>query len=126
MFDSREYLEAIRPPEFIGSDGARFVGRLLSIDEWQPYEERMRAASRGELTWPDLQRLLADLTRAFFPRGWRAWTARFWRPCWWYVRRLPPLGQLRAVYSFMQSQGKALGLETPDLGTSTRRLLGLD
>lgn len=125
MFDSIAYMAATRPPEFIAVDGTRFIGRLLSVDEWQPYEVRMQAASRGELAWPALRDLLRDLTREFFPRGFAFWRRRFWRPCWWYVNRLPPVGQLRAVYSFMQSQGTALGMEPPTLGPKTLMLLGI-
>lgn len=126
MFDSQQFLAALERPRFIAPNGTEFVGRVLSIDEWQPYELRMQAASRGDLAWPALRRLLRDLTFAFFPRGWRFWTARFWRSCWWHVTRLPPVGQLRAVHSFMLSQGRAMGLTPPTLGPKMRELLGID
>lgn len=126
MFDSKQYLESLEPPVFIAPDGSRFIGRILSIDEWQPFEMRMQMAGRGELTGPQLFKLLRDITGAFFPRGWRFWSRRWWRGCWYHVHRLPPIGQLRAVYSFMLSQRQALGLEMPTLGTEIQRLIDGD
>lgn len=121
LFDSREYLEALRPPEFVAPNGTRYRGKLLSVDEWQPFEERLRAAQAGQLVGPALHALLRDLTSAMFPRDWRFWK----RSCWQQVKRLPPVGQLRAVYTFLQSQGEALGVKTPTLSLETRTLLGL-
>lgn len=126
VFDSRKFLEAMRPPEFTAKNGDVFVGRILSIEEWQPYEVRMQKAAAGAMQWPEMRALLRDLTIEFFPRGWRFWTLRFWRPCWYWVDKLPPVLQLRAVYSFMHSQADALGLEMPTLGTKMQKLLGLD
>lgn len=124
MFDSREYLEALEPPVFIAQNGVRFVGRVISVDEWEPFKERMLAV--GEATdFTAVFRLHRDLTQLFFPRGRRFWTRRFWRPAWWYVSRLPPLGQMKAVYSFMQSQVRALGQELPPPTPGLKKLLGL-
>lgn len=123
MFDSREYLESLEPPQFIAADGTTFVGRVVSVDEWEPLKERMAAASGGTFDVKTLNALLRDLTYLFFPRGWRFWTKKFWRPAWWYVRRLPSLGQLQATWSFMRSQARALGQEEPLLTPGLRKLL---
>lgn len=125
MFDSKQYLAGLEPPTFIASDGSKFVGRLLSVEEWLPYESRMQQASLGEMTGIQMRAFIRDLVMVFFPRGWRLWTRRWWRPCWWYVRRLPPVGQLRAVHSFMESQREGLGIESPPLGTKVQQLLGI-
>lgn len=126
MFDSRQYLESLEPPVFIAPDGSRFIGRILSIEEWQPFEMRMQAAGRGELTGQQMLAFMYQITSAFFPRGWRFWTKRWWRPCAWHIRRLPPVGQLRAVYSFMRSQRLALGMEMPTLGPEIQKLIDGD
>lgn len=122
MFDTREFLLSLAAPEFIAADGTRFRGRVLSLPQWQAFEGRMQAARNQQLDWRALQALILDLCDAFFPRGRRFWTRRFWRPVRWHVSRLPPVGQMRAMWDFMQSQGQAAGMEvTPPPGTSPLR-----
>lgn len=120
MFDTREYLKSLEPPTFVSADGRPYVGRVLSLHEWQRFEPRMAAARAHKLAGDDLRRLIEDLVGAFFPRGRKFWTRDFWQPVAWHIRKLPPIGQLRACYDFMRSQGRALGTELPEpqiLGT---------
>lgn len=122
-FDSQQYMAALQPPTFIALNGRKYVGRILSVDEWQPYQIQMRDAGRGDGTvdWNKLRKVMYNITKALFPKPW--W--KFWeRGAIYWLRKLPPVGQMRAVWDFMQSQAKALGMElkpTPGM----LRLLGL-
>ena len=122
MFDAQEYLAAIEPPTFVAPNGKKYVGRVLSTDEFIPYQVAMREVTAGEqLDWRRLQRVLLRLTRAFFPKPrWRFWerSAASW------VRTLPPVGQMRAMWDFMASQGKASGMESVTPTPGILRLLG--
>lgn len=116
MFDAQAYLAALEPPVFIAPNGRRYVGKVLSVDEWEPFQEAMRDITTAQAKappyaagdgWKPLQQVLYRLTDAFFPRPW--W--RFWqRRVSYWIRRLPPEGQVKAVWDFMRSQGKASGM----------------
>lgn len=106
MFDAREYLATFEVPVFIAPNGRRYEGRILSADEWAPLQAKLKNVEN--VRWPELQRVLFELTDAIFPKPrWRIWerSVRDW------LKRLPPVGQMRAVWSFMQSQASALGME---------------
>lgn len=47
MFDAREYLRALQPPQFVDLEGTTHTGRVLSVEEVPDLVERMNVY--GEL-----------------------------------------------------------------------------
>lgn len=116
VFDTREYIASQEPPVFVAADGTRYVGRVLSMPQWQRFEERVGKAKNKELAWPELQRLILDLCDAFFPPSGSFWsylTGRR-RTVRWHVQRLPPIVQMQALWDFMRSQASAAGVPLPE------------
>ncbi len=109
MFDTREYLEGIEPPTFIAPNGKVYVGTVRSYDEWLPFQERLESTLGVDgLSVNNVRQIAYDLTRWLFPKPW--W--KFWqRSCVYHVMRLPPMVMVKAIFSFIQSQGQALGVE---------------
>lgn len=117
LFDSQQYLEALGPPEFVAPNGKKYVGRILSTDQFLKYQALFRGASESGLAQ---RRAMFKITAAIFPKPW--WKVRERSVASW-LRTLPPVGQVRAVWDFMQSQAKAYQTTlTPSPGM--QRLLG--
>lgn len=111
-FNAKEYLDSLEPPEFVAPDGTKYVGRILSADQFHRYRAELQSAKdNGELRWPQLQRVMFKLTACMFPHHW--WQFRRRSVVSW-LKQLPPAGQMRAVWDFMRSQGKAFGTEVPE------------
>lgn len=121
MFDAREYLATLEPPQFTAPNGRIFVGRILSYPQFLPLQARMNEIGRSQLTHDKLYAAAKELTNAMFPKPW--WM--FWRrSCAYYVLRLPPLGVLRALQSFTGALAPVLGLtldEAPQLEVDESR-----
>jgi hypothetical protein len=110
MFDTQEYLATVEPPKFKAADGTLYSGRILSVDEFEPIQLLFRNAKKdgkNRIEWRLMQKLLLKITDAFFPHPWYkpGMSVRD------HVAKLPPVGQMRAVWDFMQSQRVSLGLE---------------
>lgn len=113
VFDAQQYLDAVSPPTFKDPTGRLHVGRVLSVDQWTPLEMRLRAAALTK-TWPPLVLAMRLMVRAFFPQPWYKRLrlgVRGRSVETWIFEHLPPIVQLRAVWSFMESQGTALGIK---------------
>lgn len=109
-------MASLAPPTYRAQNGAVYVGRVLSADEVTPLETALRDAG-GD--WYKTKLALRAVTKAYFPRDWR----RPWRrTVWSWIKRLPPIGQMAAVWDFMQSQASALGVTLP-LPPGIKRLL---
>ncbi len=82
---------------------------ILSADEVAPLEAALRGAGKD---WAKTQAAMKAVTEACFPQS--HW-ARLWRvnPVWRYVRKLPPPGQMKAIWDFIERQVIALGLSMP-------------
>ena len=120
MFDSREYLADLEPPVFVAPNGRKYVGRILSHPQWVPLQGYLNDLSdRGSMTNEKIHLAAARISRAMFPKPW--W--KFWQhSATWFIMRLPPTGQLKALWSFMDSQGPALGV-VMDPSPGTKQLL---
>lgn len=134
-FDREEYLATLEPPVFTAG-GQRFIGQVLSAEEWFPLEARLERAAAGELSRVELLALVRDLTQAMFPPDPKPTLRERWRygprprrSVWDVVRRLPFNGQLEAIRSFSEAQariqhGARLGdtetpTESPTTGSSS-------
>lgn len=122
VFDSREYMRSLEPPRFVAPDGTEYVGRVLSLPQWQRYEARVTAAKNRQLDWAEVNKLILDLCDAFFPPTGSLWsyvTGRR-RTVRWHVSRMTPVMQMAALWDFMKSQGKASGVLLPETPGTTQ------
>lgn len=118
VFNAKEYLEALQPPRFVAPDGTEYVGRILSADEWEPLQLSMRRSSAEGTRWKDVHSNIRRICDAMFPPP-RFHRLRGLRSVADWISLLPPVGQMRAVWDFMQSQARAQGVTlTPSPGTS--------
>jgi len=118
MFDAPAYLKSLQPPEFIDQNGHKHVGRIIGADTWQRLQSRVRLTKRedGSFDPQDLNRAMNAMVHAMFPRPWwKVWE----RSVAWHLWRLPGTGRMRAVWSFMQSQASANGMEPEPLPGTT-------
>lgn len=109
MFDAKEYMEAVEPPVFRAPNGRVYTGRVLSHQEWLPLQRHLNSLQNThQLTREKLYEAARKLTRAMFPKPWwKVWE----RSATYHVLRLPPVGLLKALWSFMDAQAPALGIE---------------
>lgn len=125
-FDAKRYLEALGPPTYVDSRGREHTGRVLSQAEWLPLQERLRDMAEGAdedgVDPASMRRVVARVAGTLFPRPWHQWLNPFYRSVTRDVLALPPLGQLRALWSFIQAQGRAMGTE-PQAPPGLRDLL---
>lgn len=113
MFDAKQYLESLEPATFIDPKGRKHVGRILSYEEWLPFQERMRELSKGEPTPEKTSKIIREFCGALFPKPW--W--KFWRrSVTQHVLMLPPTAAIAALQSFSQSQAKILEANPSGLG----------
>lgn len=66
VFDAAEYVEALEPP-ILKIAGRTYRGRLLSMDEWIPFEPRTMRVANQEADWPEARAWIRDFTDATFP-----------------------------------------------------------
>lgn len=111
-FNAQEYLETYRPPIFVDVDGKEYEGRVLSHEQWLPFEQRFHALGEGEADYSEVRGLVSDLTRAMFPRGWRFWR----RSVRSRLLHMPPMAWLHALAHFRQAQARHYGLPISPTG----------
>ena len=109
MFDAKQYLDSFEAPLFVDPDGQEHRGILLSHQQWLPLQKHLNAlANINTLTIDSLHEAIRLIINAIFPRPW--W--KFWSPrVSSYVMALPPTGQLKALWSFLEPQESLLGIE---------------
>ncbi len=103
MFDAQAYLTTLEPPVYIDRAGKKHTGRVLGADQWLMFQHSLRASD-------NVDRILQRIVAHIFPHPW--W--KIWRhSVRWDIWQLPPIGRMRAVWNFMQSQAKAMGVSFP-------------
>lgn len=125
-FNADAYVSALEPPVFV-TGGVEHVGRIVSFEEWIPFERRLTKYRTGGMLPHEAQRLLRDLADLIFPPPPRP------RVPWWrrrLGRRPPPAApsvgdalaalpmpvQLEALAGFIASQVSAVQAAVEHLG----------
>ncbi len=115
IYDAEEYGEAIEPP-VLRIAGKEWTGRLLSIEEIAPYQNKIAKAVANE-KWDELREMVAIVTDLIFPPE---LTLKFWKwqpPASWYLLRLPQTTMLRLFKAFTEPQRQAMRVNPEPLGT---------
>lgn len=112
MFNADAYLESLEPPQ-VKLGGTLYKGRLLSIEEWAPFERRFSkmVETPDDQTLNDVLGVVEDYLRLAFASYARpAW--QFWRPRNPFVDRFmhqPAAMITKTMESFLRSQALANG-----------------
>jgi hypothetical protein len=124
-FNTAPLLEEFGPPVFV-HEGRRFVGRHMSIVEWLAHVGELEKLGGKALTLPERLGLHRRLCDEWFPPPPRRYGVGRFRVG---PRTGPSVGAIlvalpypvqdAALASFINSQVRALGLNTPALGTAT-------
>ena len=115
-FDADEYLAALEPPRF-RFRGREYTGRLLSVEEWEPFRGRLASLDADGEDVGELRDLLREFVDTLFPREW--W--RVWRPRVSDLFLTLPFGaQLAAFQDFVQAQARAMQQQAPTPGSNSR------
>lgn len=87
--------------------GVRYEGRLLSIEEWLPFLDRVQAIQRtGKTEMADVVTLYRDYMRAVFPRS----RFKFWAPDPVPILMRQPFTVVRQAFDrFFSLQALAMG-----------------
>lgn len=121
MFDFDSFEQSLEPPR-AQLDGHVYIGRVLSIEEWEPYRARAaeleEAERNGKGDSAAFTAFAAEYLRAIFPT-----------PPWWKVwvrdpvpRMLTHAGLVKALYDFFAHQARAIALmsgASPTAGTDS-------
>jgi len=102
-FDADAYLEALGHPT-ITIGGRTHKGRLLSIEEWLPFEPMMKKAAARNMEFSELKTLVKKYCRKIFPRRFRFWR----RSVGSQILKLPPQAMIEAMVSFFECQGRVM------------------
>lgn len=121
-------VEFARPAVIVG--GRRYVGRILSYDEFAPFQEGVEAARKGKMTEAMLVDFFRAYSRAIFrkppwwpPDGWswRQWRLerRYWRgdPTA-ALMQLPPATMVSTFLGFFVCQRHALEPQSKKIPTN--------
>lgn len=107
-FDTREWLGTLDPPEFYTGSGKKYIGRILSVEQWMPFEQILKELETEEgenISIADILHISKTITDYLFPHP--RW--KFWRkPCSYHVSKLPPIFQMKVAMDFSQAQGEAI------------------
>lgn len=114
MFNAQEYLEALDRPTYTDTRGRTHVGEVVSTEEWLPIQERLFETVQDGVDMPTMRILVREITKLMFPVPWYQRLNPFYRSVTRDVLALPPMGMLSAVWSFLQSQGRQVGVEMPE------------
>jgi hypothetical protein len=103
-FDADERLANLARPA-IKLGGRVYVGRLLSIEEWEPFEERMEALKNKTMSEPSVREFFREYGHTIFARRW--WERWKGDPTDRLLREAP-IVQLEAFVSFWVAQQRAM------------------
>lgn len=124
-FNADAWVEATTPPEF-QVRRRRFVGRILSADEWfrlHANKNKVLAGVEAAKVSPaghdsrailrDVRNTTRDFIASWFPAPWYArpvvWVfGNGWNPAWRCFKRLPEKVQLEAIKDFCECQRNAM------------------
>lgn len=113
MFDADQYLESLKPPE-IKLQGKVYKGRLLSLEEWLPFEQTLGAFKTVKENGNAVQDLAAmkSVIRKFcevvFPTPFWQIFNPFKKTVAEMVIALPPAVMFKATRDFFESQARGL------------------
>lgn len=102
-FDADEMLQGLEPPT-ITVGGRTYRGRLLSLEEWAPFEPDIRRAMQREMDVAELREFLRRYVDTIFPRPW--WAALSRPRMSSVVLALPLKVQMEALRDFLACQGR--------------------
>jgi hypothetical protein len=117
MFDAMVHVKALEAPTFKDVDGTIHYGRLVGTDTFLRIAPKLRVKdAKGNPDGPAINRAMKEIADLMFPPDrWRPWRLSVARRLW----RLPPSVRMRAVYDFLVSQAKAMGMTPPELPLGT-------
>ena len=103
------YLESLEPPT-ITIGGKTHKGRLLSLEEWLPFEGQFQtiAEQGGDLSLDTIRKLVMDYCAVAFPISiWQALNFRR-KPVSLQILELPPVAMIKVMRDFFESQARGL------------------
>ncbi len=106
-FDADAYLEALGPP-VVKLDGTVHTGRFLSIEEWTPFEKRMKAIQENKASQEDIQLFIKNYCDEAFAPSWLQMLNPFRRTVAEKVLRLPPAALMKVAHYFFECQARGL------------------
>jgi hypothetical protein len=107
MFDADAYLETLQPPT-IKIGGKEYVGRLLSIEEWLPFEPRLNKIAKQEADVDEIRDTIRDYCNLVFQPTWKDLFNFRRKTVAEQIVALPPRALLKAAADFFESQARAL------------------
>lgn len=112
-FDADAYLKAVLEPPAILIDGVTYEGRLLSLEEWLPFQDRLAALQEVRNkedpgAWRDVYKIVRDYCNLAFPEKWWCYLMPWRKTVADRVLELPPVAMLAAVQDFFVRQARAL------------------
>ncbi len=103
MFDAQQYLDALSPPQFKDTKGRVHTGRLISYEEFLPFQRKMQTLATAPPSDTVARTIIRSMVGLLFPKPW--W--KFWRrSVTAHVLRLPPPAAIAAMQDFSQSLAK--------------------
>ena len=113
MFDADAFLETLKPPQ-IKLGGVTYTGRLLSIEEWLPFESRLSAFKEVRENGnrikdlEEMKKVLKQFCDLAFPSPlWRIMNP-FRKTISERIVALPPAALFKATRDFFECQRRAL------------------
>lgn len=106
-FDADAYLDSLQPPE-IKLGGKTYKGRLLSLEEWMPFEPRLQAVASEKATVEEIRGVIKDFCDAVFPVPLLDLLNFRRKTVGEQVVALPPAALLKAAAYFFECQARAM------------------
>jgi hypothetical protein len=106
------YLESLEPPA-ITLGGKTHKGRLLSLEEWLPFESQFQeiAQQGGDIKLETISKLVIEYCNVAFPITiWQALNPRR-RPIGLQILDLPPVAMIKVMRDFFESQARGLDVQ---------------
>ena len=103
------YLESLEPP-IITIGGKTYRGRLLSLEEWLPFESQFQKIGdvAGVIQLKAIRDLIRDYCMVAFPVTiWQALNPRR-KPIAFQILALPPAAMIKVMKDFFVSQARGL------------------
>jgi hypothetical protein len=105
VYDADSRLSQLDRPA-IRLGGRLYVGRLLSLEEWEPFELRMEQLKESTMTQPEVRRFLCEYSDAVFAR--RYWWQVWQRSPTQRLMRSPTAVQVEAFTNFFVAQRRSM------------------